>query len=483
MKKSKSKWWIYVLGILVVLGVVGYLTIPKALANERKGLLANYQLATVTKGDLTAFVGATGTVRSNQSATVAWQTTGIISKVDVVKRQNVGTNAVLAELDETSLPQAVILAQADLVNAQKALDTLLTSSEDRANAQLALVKAQKAVDDAQKKRSSMQFQRASQETIDIAHANLIQAQKALDDATTVYNQNKSRDANDVVYAAALSQYAAAKQKFDQANNNYLYVQDLPSPLDVQEADANLEVAKAQLLTAKTNWEKVKDGPNDQDVAAAQARIDAAQATLKMTKLTAPFGGTITAVNIKPGDQAVPAQAAIQIDDLSHLYVDVDVSEVDIDRVKQGQPVTITLDAIQGSEFQGTVSDVSPVGTTTGGSVNFIVTVEITDKSDQIRPGMTAAANIAVNQLKNVLLVPNRAIRTQNGKRIVYVARNGVPTQVEITLGASSNTASEVIGGDLKEGDQIILNPPSGTNPFGPRGGGGPGDAGPAKQGG
>ncbi len=137
------------------------------------------------------------------------------------------------------------------------------------------------------------------------------------------------------------------------------------------------------------------------------------------------------------------------------------------RVKVGQPVTITLDAIQGSQFEGTVSDIAPVGTTTGGSVNFTVTVEIKDKNDQIRPGMTAAANIAVNQLKDVLVVPNRAIRTQNGKRVIWVARNGLPKQIDITLGASSNTTSQVVGGDLKDGDQIILNPPSTSNPFGP----------------
>jgi multidrug efflux pump subunit AcrA (membrane-fusion protein) len=74
--------------------------------------------------------------------------------------------------------------------------------------------------------------------------------------------------------------------------------------------------------------------------------------------------------------------------------------------------------------------------------------------------MTAAANIAVSQLSNVLLVPNRAIRTQDSTRIVYILKNGVATPIEITLGALSNTQSEVTGGNLQVGDEIILNPPS-----------------------
>ena len=469
MKKSRRRW-IAVVGVLVVLAGILVYVVPKVLANQSKSLLSGYQTAKISRGDLTAFVGATGTVRSNQSTVLTWQTTGTIGRVNAVLRQKVTANTVLAELDEGSLPQAVIMAQADLVSAQKALDTLMTTSTDRANAQLALVQAQKAVDDAQKKRQSLQFQRASQETIDIARANLIQAKSALDDATTIYNRNKTRSSDDPVYAAALSQFAAAQQRYDQASYNLQYVQGLPSPLDIQEADANLEVAKAQLQSAKQTWEQVKDGPNPQDVTAAKARVEAAQATLKLVRLTAPFNGTITAVDIKPGDQATPGLVAFQLDDLSHLYIDIAVSEVDIDRIKTGQPVTLTLDAIQDRQFQGSIAEISPVASADKtGAVNFTVTVEIADDNQQIRPGMTAAANIAVSQLKNVLLVPNRAIRTQNGARIVYLVRNGVPTPTEITLGSTSNTQSEVTNGDIHAGDEIILNPPS-ANPFSQSGG-------------
>ncbi|HXY38167.1 MAG TPA: hypothetical protein VEQ10_00770, partial [Vicinamibacteria bacterium] len=78
---------------------------------------------------------------------------------------------------------------------------------------------------------------------------------------------------------------------------------------------------------------------------------------------------------------------------------------------------------------------------------------------------------------NALLVPNRAIRTQNGKRIIYLMKNGQPTSTEITLGASSNTQSEVASGDVKEGDLIILNPPAQSIFSGGGGGGGLGPGG------
>jgi HlyD family secretion protein len=151
-----------------------------------------------------------------------------------------------------------------------------------------------------------------------------------------------------------------------------------------------------------------------------------------------------------------------LDDLSHLLVDVQVSEVDINNVEPGQNVVLTFDANPGQEYQGVVTKVGQVGNAAQGSVNFVVTVELINPDQSVKPGMTAAVTINVEELENVLLVPNRAVRFQDGKRVVYVLQNGVPTPIEIQLGATSDTYSELISSDLKEGDKIILNPPAFT---------------------
>ena len=103
-------------------------------------------------------------------------------------------------------------------------------------------------------------------------------------------------------------------------------------------------------------------------------------------------------------------------------------------------------------------------------VDFTVTVELTDGDENVRPGMTAAVNVVVRELEDVLLVPNRAVRVREGERVVYILQGGNLTPVSITLGASSDTSSEVVDGDLKTGDVIVLNPPtifdqSGPPPF------------------
>jgi HlyD family secretion protein len=148
-----------------------------------------------------------------------------------------------------------------------------------------------------------------------------------------------------------------------------------------------------------------------------------------------------------------------VDDLSSLLVDVDVSEVDINRVEVGQPVTLAFDAILAKEYKGELVEVSPVGNVVAGVVNFKVTIKLVDADELVKPGMTAAVNVVVSQLEDVLLVPNRAVRVQDGERVVYILEGGELEMVEIELGASADLYSEVIGGDLKVGDQIVLNPP------------------------
>jgi len=213
-----------------------------------------------------------------------------------------------------------------------------------------------------------------------------------------------------------------------------------------------------LEDAQREWDRLKDGPDVDDIAAAQARIASIQATIDLVRITVPFDGTLTEVNILPGDQVNAGSIAFRIDDLSRMLVDVMVPEVDINSIKVDQKVDMTFDAISNRTYTGKVVKVARVGTTTAGVVNFKVTIEILDADDQVLPGMTAAVNIVISNLQDILLIPNRAVRLVNGKRVIYLLKNGVQTAVEIEIGASSDTLSEFISGDVKEGDVIILNP-------------------------
>jgi len=148
-----------------------------------------------------------------------------------------------------------------------------------------------------------------------------------------------------------------------------------------------------------------------------------------------------------------------VDNLSDLLVDVDVSEVDVNSIAVDQPVTLSFDAILDQAYHGKVTEVAQAGDVVSGVVNFTVTVRLTDADKRVKPGMTAAVNIVVQEIEGQLLVPNRAVRLQDGKHVVYILKSGQAQPVEITLGASSDTMSVVLEG-LKEGEVVVLNPPT-----------------------
>lgn len=459
-----KRWmWFAITGVLIVGGFLLY----RNYQNAQAAKAINYDTEKVTKGTLTATVGATGTVRANQMSMLAWQTTGEVSQINVAVHDTVEAGSVLAELNANSLPQNIILAQADLVDAQRALDNLLNSKTASAQAELAVSEAQKTYDDADKALKSLTSGRSNQEDIDVIKADLLLAQKEVDRLQEVFNQYSGRPESDAERAVALSNLSQSKQRRDKIQRNLNWMTGSSSNQEITEAQAKLAVAKAQLEDAQREWERLKDGPDPSDISAAQARITALQASLNLARLTAPITGMISEVDIKLGDQVSPGQVAFRIDDFSHLLIDVPVSEVDINRIGVGQDATLTFDAIQAKEYHGKVIQVAEVGSAAEGVVNFNVTIELTDADEEVRPGMTCAVNVVVANIADALLVPNRAIRTKEGQRVVYILRNGKPEQQTVELGASSETVSQILSDDVKVGDQVILNPPSEFQSGGP----------------
>ncbi|MEN4010604.1 MAG: efflux RND transporter periplasmic adaptor subunit [Chloroflexota bacterium] len=461
-----KKRTIIILVVAVVLAIAGYF-IYQSFQQAQAALNSAFQTEAIQRGSLTALVGATGTVRANQTAVLAWQTSGQVDAVSIELGSQVSKDQLLAQLKQSSLSQSLILAEADLINAEKTLEALRNSDVARAQAQLSLAQAKDAYDTAQDQRTSKNYQRASALTLDEARTNLELARLEKNRTEQVFDLFDHLELDNPQRMNAYSAYLAAQRQLQRAEANLRYLESMPNQLEIDKADANLAVAEANLKEAGREWERLKNGPDPDEIKAAEVRIAAIQAALALARLESPFAGTVTEINIKSGDLVTPGSVAFRIDDLSRLLVDVQVPEVDINRIQVGQPARLSFDAIQGKEYNGSVVQVGKVGVTAAGMVNFVVTIVLEDADQAVRPGMTAAVNILVNQLEDVLLVPNRAVRLRDGQRVVYLLQNGLPTPVEIQLGAISDLNSEVLAGDLQEGNLVILNPPAQLDNSGP----------------
>jgi len=406
----------------IIIGVVAVILIGAVVFANRGGkAVVLWQTTPLKRGNLVATVGATGSVRAKQSAVLTWETSGIVGAVNVDVGSRVLRDDVLASLNKNSLNQSVILAEADLTSAQKALEDLLSSDTARAEALRTVDSAETAYEKAYNWRMQL---------------------------------NGKVDIKDYYYQQGILKVRQYK--------------GYASKETISDADEKLALTEAQLSDARRNYERLKNGADPDEVSAAKARVAAAQSTLNMAFISAPFDGTITQAEPAVGDQVSVGTIAFRVDDVSHLLVDVQVSEVDINNVAVGQDATLTFDAIVGKEYHGKVVQVGQAGDTVQGVVNFVVTVELTDADESVKPGMTAAVNIVVKEETAVLLIPNRAVRLVNAERVVYIlGSDGKPQPVKVELGTSSGIDSVLVKGDLKEGDPIISNPPSASGgPFG-----------------
>jgi HlyD family secretion protein len=473
-KKSRVKAWIIPVVLVVVAALIGFWVINK---RNSSTAATQYQTVKAEKGTLTATIGATGTVRPNQVAILTWQNTGTIGIVHVKPGDQIKSGEVLASLTLPPVTQTSL--ESNLVTAQENLAEL-ASPEAIASARLAVTKAQSDVTNAEYYLNNQEYWK-NDALIQDQYAKLVIAEDNLDRVRKAYdNANVGDYINNASEAVLYQNLYNAQEAYDNALHYYSLYSQKPTQRQYDEARAKLDLARATLKNAEIYLAALTGGEVPEDATGtsllklkqAQMAVRSAQVNLDAAHLTAPFSGTVTEVAGMLGDQVLPGAKAFRIDDLSQMKVDVQVSEVDINSVQVGQSVTLTFDAVSGKTYTGQVVDVAQAGNSVQGAVNFTVTVELTDADEKVKPGMTAAVTIIVKQIEDVLLVPNRAVRLVDNQRVVYILRNGMAEEVNITLGASSDTMSEVLLSDLKQGDLIILNPPSTL--FNPQQGGGGG---------
>ena len=518
MFKKKLKWIIPVVTVLI-LAAGGFIWYRTTITQRSTAAKSTYQTSRLETGSLTATISATGNVRTNQSANINWQTSGKVSTIHVHTGESVKADQILAALDPTSLSQNMIQAQADLATAQTNLENLKKPTALAvAQAEAAITAAQTDLDNlsaantlavakaasdlqtakdslitAQNNRSYLDYRIGSQQAIDSAKATIALLTYNIErDGGLKWKFNKvaDRPEDDPQRAQALSNLTTAQTNLATAQRNLAYLEGNGTEKDIADADAAVQLAQANVTEAQRKLDDLKKGvkpsdlalaqakvqdakdnlaqlmnPTAADIAAAQAKVDGIQALINQQALKAPFAGTITDINVMKGDLVSNGTNAFRIDDQSAIYVDLQVSEIDINNIQVGQTATLTFDAIPSKTYNGTVYEVGNIGTTASGVVNFTVTVQLTDADALVKTGMTVAANIVTSQIDNVLLVPSRAIRTTNNRSTIYIMTAAGLQPVLIQTGSSNDTQTQITAGNVKAGDRVVLNPPTTTNNF------------------
>ena len=396
----RKRWLVGALLVIVAAGV--------ALLGLRPGQRATgprYKTEPATVGKLVVKVSATGYLQPTNKVEVGSELSGIVTAVLVDENDRVKKDQVLARLDLSKLKDAVTKSRATLVAAE---------------------------------------------------AQVLQAQATVAEAR-----------------AALARYRQVAE---------LSGGKVPSKAEMDGAEANLKRAEANEASARAN------------VIQARANLRSDETNLSKASIRSPINGVVLPRKIEPGQTVA---AALQAPVLAKMKLQVDVDEADVGQVKVGQQATFSVDAWPGRKYTGVITRVGYGSTTKDNVVTYPTVLAVANDDLSLRPGMTGTADILTVTRENVLLVPNAALRftpmaggappggpggpggspggivgklmprppaqppkllapAAGGAPRVWVLQGGQALPIEVKTGATNGQMTEIIGGSLTAGTEVIV---------------------------
>ncbi|MGB7482020.1 MAG: efflux RND transporter periplasmic adaptor subunit [Burkholderiaceae bacterium] len=286
----------------------------------------------------------------------------------------------------------------------------------------------------------------------------------------------------VEQAAAVLGTVRAQLEKDRANLNYAKLIDERNAMLLQRGIVSQETADTSRNAY--NQAKAQLALDQADIVQRQAQLQAARINLGYTDIVSPVNGTVVSRNVTQG-QTVAASFQtptlfLIATDLTKMQVDTNVSESDIGRIAVGNLATFTVSAFPDRQFSGQVEQIRQAPQTVQNVVTYDVVVSVPNLDLALKPGMTASIRIVTRRADNVLRVPDQALRYRpaaaagqgrpstggvagdaaarpKGSAHVWILADDKPRRVPVTVGLDDDTYAEITGGDLHEGDAVIVS--------------------------
>jgi membrane fusion protein (multidrug efflux system) len=241
----------------------------------------------------------------------------------------------------------------------------------------------------------------------------------------------------------------------------LYKEEVTTLQRLEDIEAGYSSAKAALEAAQAQYKLIEKGPREEDIRIAEATLALAETGLARARenlddhyLSAPFDGVVSLKNLDPGAIAEMNQTVIfQLADCDRVYLDLNVSELYISKISVRMQVKVTVDALPGKDFTGSIAEINPIANTTDRS--YVTRILIENEEGLLRPGMFARGHIVIKDIKQALVVPSDALHSIDGENWVLVVDETLTAlRREITADGLFDGVVVVIEG-LSEGENII----------------------------
>lgn len=462
---------------------------------------AEYMTAKVERGNLRNTVTATGTLQAVTTVQVGSQASGTISALYADYNSTVKKGQVVAQLDPAVAQAQVLQARANLENAKASLvqarAAVSQSRAGTADAQAKLLAAQ----------STVQNQQAG---VSGAQANVAVLRAERDDAFSALNQQQSLAQSGVIskrdLEIAQTAYKTADARYNQALaqlNQALVSEKSSAGAGQAQASAQLQQSQAQVQQAQAQVQQA-----EAQVQQSQAALNLAEVNLSHTTITSPIDGVVVSRDVNVGQTVAASLSAPTLftiaNDLTKMQVIANIDQADIGLVEQAKSATFGVDAFPGKEFKGAIQQMRLNPQNVQNVVTYNVVIDVDNPEQKLKPGMTANLTITIDERNNVLKVPNAALRYRpqtatdqnraansgqgagqrraqqaNGQgndgqaenritpasspvlsgqtRLVWILGPDKKAQPRrVVVGLSDGSATEVVSGNLQEGDVIII---------------------------
>ncbi|QPC81305.1 efflux RND transporter periplasmic adaptor subunit [Phototrophicus methaneseepsis] len=406
------------------------------------------QTYVVSESEIATGIAAYGTIEAEEIVNLSFQTSGQVVEVLVEDGDWVQAGDALIRVDSRTQYATYEQANLNYELAVRQLEDLQTPDDD---------------------------------AISIAEANLRAAQSAYADVNNAITDEDIAAAQ-LQYDQAQEALTAAQEARQYANPN-VQSDETITLMDAQigEASFNAEIARlrveelqtanqgelgaawANVLQAQAALEQAQSGVTEYQIEQAENAVEQAQLTLDQaqvnydrTMLTAPFDGFVADVTVEVGQRVSAGVPIVQLVDVDPLHFLGEVDENNVQDLTQGMNAQVELDALPGLQFAGTLSQIAPQGRDQNGIVVYDVQIELTTEDGRLRPGMSADADLILNDKQDVLIVPVQFVYSDEaGQSYVDVLlADGKIEERAVTLGIRNTNTIEIISG-LSAGETIV----------------------------
>jgi len=451
---KKPFFWLIAGAVLIIVFVIGgfiYYNANKDPIETEKAFI----------GSITSNIEANGTIEARQTVLIRWMSNGIVGETLAKTGDLIRSEQPLAILDLNTVGTVINNAYSDMFLAEDEYNTISNSNVSVNEARDQVSSAYEDLDIAQKHYDWVVAPRGS----DALNEYLG------DDIQAVDDQLKFMDFLEEFFYANMTdnnpkkiQFNIQKLQVEQSRHDQVarwnWFNSVPSQNEIDLAAGQLAVAQAAYDDAVRVYDRVKADNGQTELVQAEARVAADKSVVGQALLINTVDGALTMFDVKPGDLVRAGTVGARVDDLSELHVKLFLSEVDVNRVKVGGAVQVTSQTDPSLELRGTIRSIELAGRNVNDLMAYEVIVSIEGDTATLRPGNSVDLVIEVQREDQALLVPTKALRLYNGSKVLFVLKDGAQIPVAVRTGIRNIEYTQIVGGNLKAGDEIILAPPA-----------------------